>query len=98
MQYREAKSPSNKSKVLHHLQVQKAEEGGHVVEHHYENDGMTFHKPKTYVFGADEGPDMMQHIAKHMNVGGPKDGIGDDEGGERAPEREIKGEEEMQER
>lgn len=92
--YREARSPSNKSKVLHHLQVQKAEEGGHVVEHHYENDGMTFHKPKTYVFGADEGADMLHHIAKHMNVEAPEK----EEGGERAPEHEVEAENEMQER
>lgn len=98
MQYREAKTPTNKGKKLDHLLVRKAEEEGHVVEHHFENDGMSYHKPKTYVFGADEGADMLHHIAKHMNVAGPKDGVGDDEGGERSPEREVESEEEMSER
>ena len=66
--YKEAKTPASGGKVLDHLRVHEAEDGGHLIEHHYKEDGMVFHKPKQYVFGADEGKDMLDHIRKHMNV------------------------------
>lgn len=67
-QYREARTPSSKGKKLDHIRVKAAEDGGHTVEHHYAEDGMTFHRPKMHVFGKDEGEDMLNHVAKHMGV------------------------------
>lgn len=63
-----AQSPASKGKRLDHLRVSMGEGGGHVVEHHYAEDGMQYHKPKTHVFGKDEGSDLMAHIGKHMGV------------------------------
>jgi len=68
MAYRESRTPHSKGKVLDHLRVKEAEDGGHTVEHHYAEDGMVFHKPKVHVFGKDEGAEMMAHVSKHANV------------------------------
>lgn len=68
MQYREAKTPASQGKKLDHIRLSEGEDGGHVAEHHYAEDGMMYHKPKTYAFGADEGKDLIDHIRKHMHV------------------------------
>lgn len=69
--YREATTPKSQGRKLDHLRIHKGEGGGHIVEHHYQDDGMVFHKPAQHVFGEDEGPEMLQHVAKHMGVSGP---------------------------
>ena len=66
--YKESKSPKSKGKKLDRMTISRAEEGGHVVEHHYADDGLTYHKPTRYVFGQDEGGEMVEHVAKHMHV------------------------------
>ena len=76
--YKEARSPASKGKQLHHLEVRKAEDGGHIVTHHYEEDGMVYHKPTEHVFGEDEGHEALQHIAKHAEI--------EDGGGHEPPE------------
>lgn len=63
-----AQTPPSKGKRLDHLRVSQGEDGGHVVEHHYAEDGMQYHKPKSHVFGKDEGMDAIAHIAKHSNI------------------------------
>ena len=73
-QYREAKKSPSAGKKLDHLEVREGEEGGHVVSHHYAADGMTYHKPKDYAFGADEGKDVMAHIAKHAHINADESG------------------------
>lgn len=67
-QYREAKTPTSGGKKLHHLEIKEGEEGGHVVTHHYTDNGMSYHHPKEYAFGADEGDEMIDHVRKHMHV------------------------------
>lgn len=61
--------------VLDHLRIEEAENGGHVVEHHFENKGPNYKEPETHVFAEPEGtkpklPDghVLHHIAKHMNI------------------------------
>lgn len=71
-QYREAKTPTSGGKKLHHIEMKEGEEGGHVVTHHYTEDGMMYHKPKEYAFGADEGEDVISHVRKHMHVAAAK--------------------------
>jgi hypothetical protein len=66
--YREARTPASKGKTLEQIRISEGEDGGHLVEHHYAEDGMTFHKPKQYTFGADEGKDLLDHVRKHMHV------------------------------
>lgn len=64
---------------LDHLRVEEAENGGHVVEHHFEHNG-PYVEPEKHVFGKPEGkpklPDghVLHHIAKHMNI--PHETIG----------------------
>jgi hypothetical protein len=66
--YREAKTPQSKGKRLHHLEVHRGEDGGHRIVHHYHDDGMAYHPPKEHLFGKDEGPEVMAHIAKHAQI------------------------------
>lgn len=66
--YKEATTPSSRGKKLDHLRVREGESGGHVVEHHYADDGMVFHKPTSHVFGEGEGGDLLAHIAKHAHI------------------------------
>lgn len=68
MAYRESRTPASKGKVLERLHIVPGEDGGHTVEHHYAHDGMTYHKPKVHVFGADEGAELMAHLAKHGHI------------------------------
>jgi hypothetical protein len=70
--YREASTPKSQGRKLDHLRIHKGEGGGHVVEHHFQEDGLMYHKPASHVFGADEGPEMLQHVAKHMGVTNPE--------------------------
>lgn len=63
MSYKEAKSPSShKRRKLDHTEVRNSENGGHTVEHHYDNslDYKSFKKPVTYSFST--GPEMIKHV------------------------------------
>lgn len=66
--------PSTKKPELDHLRVSEAENGGHIVEHHFGHDG-GYKEPETHVFGEHDGakpkvPDghVLHHIAKMMNI------------------------------
>lgn len=52
-------------KVLDHLRVHEAENGGHMVEHHFES---MEHPPEQHVFGEGQGGEMMDHIREHMGI------------------------------
>lgn len=77
-QYREARTPASKGKRLHHLEVRQAENGGHVVTHHFHEDGLVYHKPVDHVFGEDEGDEALSHIAKHAKINVSGRGEGED--------------------
>ena len=62
-----AKAQAGKGKALRHLQISHAENGGHIVEHHFES-GERYHEPEMHVFAKKEGKKMIAHIAKHMGV------------------------------
>ena len=54
---------------LAHMRVTPAENGGVVVEHHFESGPETRYKePETHVFGANEGEKMLSHISEHMGI------------------------------
>ena len=55
-------------KVLHHLEIHHAENGGHTVQHHFSSDGGQYHEPEPHVFGEGEGHKMLAHVAEHMGV------------------------------
>jgi len=65
----------NKSKaVLNQLRIEEAENGGHVVEHHFESGTGAYHEPETHVFAEPEGKPklakghVLQHIAEHLGI------------------------------
>jgi hypothetical protein len=63
-------------KVLSHLEIHEGEDGGHVVKHnftHYE------HAPEEHVFGKGEGPELLAHVAKHMNIPAGGESAGSEE-------------------
>ena len=58
-------SPKKMPKVLEHIQLMPAENGGVAAEHrftHYE------HKPEMHVFGANEGGKLMAHLQHHLGI------------------------------
>jgi hypothetical protein len=56
-------------KTLHHLEVKEAENGGHMVTHHFNNSGPgEYHQPEEHVFGADEGDKAAEHIMGAANI------------------------------
>lgn len=64
-----ARSESHKGpKVVRHIEVKEAENGGHVVTHHFNHSGGDYHEPEEHVFGADEGGKAMEHIASAANI------------------------------
>lgn len=66
-EYREAKSSAGRTaNKIDHLEVKPAENGGHVVTHHYENTGMEYRKPDVHAFGA--GPETIHHLMDHLGV------------------------------
>lgn len=58
----------SKALKLDHLQVHEAENGGHLVEHHFQHDGGQYHEPEQHVFAKGEGHKMLAHVAKHMGI------------------------------
>lgn len=64
-------------KELEHLRIEKAENGGHIVSHHFAGFE---HEPESHVFAKDEGPEMMDHVAKHMGVEADMEPDEDDDG------------------
>lgn len=77
-----ARGESHKSpKVLHHLEVKEAENGGHVVTHHFQHGG-DYHEPEEHVFGADQGQQVSEHIASAANIktSEPSEAEGEDTG------------------
>lgn len=58
-------APRKMPKVLEHVQLTKAENGGVVAEHrftHYE------HKPETHVFAGGDGHKLAAHIEQHLGI------------------------------
>lgn len=56
------------AKELREINIKKGEKGGHVVSHHFESNGPQWHEPEIHVFGESEGPAMLEHVKKMMDV------------------------------
>lgn len=66
-QQREARTPTTRGKRIDHLLIRTS--GDTVtVEHHYKEDGLAFHAPKSYDFGKDETSDLVQHLGKYAGL------------------------------
>jgi hypothetical protein len=60
-------SQGTPKKKLDHIRVRQAKNGGHMVEHHYNNSGMgPYQEPDVYAFG--EGPEVVAHLNKHLGI------------------------------
>jgi hypothetical protein len=64
-------------KEIRRMDIEPAENGGHTVIHHYKpvqregKHGMmpeAYVEPEHHVFGADEGHEMLAHIANHLEI------------------------------
>jgi hypothetical protein len=82
-----AATPKQKKqpKVLEHIRVSEAENGGHVLEHHHTSYD---HPPETHVFGADEGTKLVAHLAKHAHIKLDKEAAAGTEENESKKEKE----------
>jgi hypothetical protein len=61
----EAPAPKKLPKVLHHIELTAAQNGGAMAEHsftHYE------HKPEVHVFGPGDGAKLAAHLEKHLSI------------------------------
>jgi hypothetical protein len=52
--------------AIDHIRVYPSDNGGHVVEHHFE--GPEYKAPEVHVFSKEQGQDVMGHIQKHAGV------------------------------
>lgn len=71
----QARKSAGKKPQLRNLQMEEAENGGHVIEHHFESNGGPYKEPETHVFAKPEGAKpklpkghVLAHIAEHMNI------------------------------
>jgi hypothetical protein len=59
----------NSKKELRSVEIEKAENGGHIVNHRFTSSGPEYHSPEPHVFGADEGEKLMAHLKSHLGIG-----------------------------
>ena len=64
-----------RAKVLAHIEIHQAENGGHIVRHHFDNSGpgYGYHEPEEHIFSEGEGDKLVAHVKKHMKVRTGKD-------------------------
>jgi hypothetical protein len=63
-------------KEIRRIEIEPAENGGHTVTHHLKpaqrqgRHGMMeiYMEPEHHVFGADEGHEMLAHVANHLAI------------------------------
>lgn len=64
-------------KKIRRMEIEPAQNGGHTVTHHYKEMpshsskngmSMSYTEPETHVFGADQGHDMLAHVANHLAI------------------------------
>lgn len=68
---------AEKKREIRRMEIEPAENGGHTVTHHYKEQphhssksgmGMQYVEPEHHVFGAEEGHEMLAHIANHLQI------------------------------
>jgi len=62
------KMPKAGKKELRSIEISKAENGGHIVEHRFENGDGPYRSPEPNVFGKDEGAKLTAHLKEHMGI------------------------------
>lgn len=69
-EYREARTPTSRGKVLDHIVLRRSKDG-FTVERHYQEDGYMYHAPSIATFGLDETAELQAHINKHAKIEDP---------------------------
>lgn len=78
-------------KKIDHLRIHRADNGGHLIEHHFESSSGPYQEPEQHVFAKDEGEKLMAHVAHHMGVE-PSESAKEEAGESAAKEkRELRG-------
>lgn len=70
-EYAQVKAPEKRGyRKLHHLEIEpiKGANGGHMVTHHYQSEGMSYHEPQKHVFAKGDGEALMAHVGKAIGV------------------------------
>lgn len=62
-------------KKLRSIEIEHADNGGHVVTHRFHSGDGPYHEPETHVFGKTEGAKLMAHLKEHAQI---NDGDADD--------------------
>lgn len=84
-------------KEIRRIEIEPAENGGHTVTHHYKpmqresKHGVmeNYVEPEQHVFGADEGHEMLAHVANHLEIPEMEEGDEDEPGtGTKGPKEE----------
>ena len=59
---------------LHHMEIHPAENGGHMVMHHFAHSMskngavMSMPEPERHVFGPEQGHEMLAHLANELKL------------------------------
>lgn len=61
----EPTAPKRKTKVLDHIRLTPAENGGVSAEHHFTSYE---HQPETHVFASGQQKELMAHLSKHLGL------------------------------
>ena len=68
---------AEKKKAIRRMEIEPAENGGHMVTHHFKETpshsskmgmSMAYQEPEKHVFGPEEGHEMLAHIANHLEI------------------------------
>jgi hypothetical protein len=68
LEHNAAMKRSGGKKELRGISIEKAENGGHIVEHRFNSGDGPYHEPEQHVFGTGDGKKLLAHVAKHMNI------------------------------
>lgn len=50
------------------VSIERAANGGHVIEHHFSGGNGVYHEPQQHVFGPGDHEKAMEHVRKHMGI------------------------------
>jgi hypothetical protein len=70
-----AKPVATGPKVLRRMEISPGKNGGHLVTHAFEQsqgpmEGRS-HPDEEYIFGSNDGPQLLQHLLKHLKIKAP---------------------------
>ncbi len=73
--------------AIHHIEIHPLMGGGHHIQRHFHPNGLGgYLEPEGTKFSAHQGPEALQHIAKHAGIAARIEGEGEGSPGEEASE------------